>query len=369
MFFLGISDVINNSVEGFKSSLNLTPKTVVGIDMGLSSIKFVEIVKHGKKLKINKFYTIPLPEGALIDDEIQKPDEILTALKLGLKKSGIKNTQACIGLSGPGTVTRKLQLAGGDEEDIENQVIWEAEQYLPFDIDDSTVSFHIIGENKGGGIDVVIAAAKNEVIENFKGIFLEAGLKVKIVDLDMIALTNVFEEIMKDKIQDPHNSWAAIDFGAQKTLFVIYRDGRIVFTKEISQGGIMITEEIQRQMGVNYTEAEDLKTTTDKNGNLPEEIMSVIEEILEEFFDEIKKVIDFYVTSTSDESLVGAVLTGGGALTPGVLEGLERVMGVPVSYLNPFGVFEKDRSIKEDIAQEIAFRGIVALGLGMRSLR
>ena len=114
----------------------------------------------------------------------------------------------------------------------------------------------------------------------------------------------------EEKLEDESQSWILIDLGAQKSEFVIYKNHKIMFTKEIAIGGVMITEEIQRQMGVNYYEAEDLKCNGDDNGNLPEEILEIIDDVVDSFFAEIKKTVDFYVSSTSDESFVECVLTG-----------------------------------------------------------
>ena len=141
----------------------------------------------------------------------------------------------------------------------------------------------------------------------------------------------------------------------------------IAFSKEINVGGVMITEEIQRQMGVNYYEAEDLKITGDENGNLPEEILEIIDDVVESFFSEIKKTIDFYVSSTSDESLVGCLVTGGSALIPGIIEGLEALLGVDVSVLNPFDkIGYNAKNIDEEMINEIAYKGVEVIGLAMR---
>ena len=129
----------------------------------------------------------------------------------------------------------------------------------------------------------------------------------------------------------------------------------------------MITEEIQRKMGVNYFEAEDLKIIGDENGNLPEEILEIIDEVVENFFSEIKKAIDFYITSTSDESLETCYITGGSSQIPGFLEGLEALLGIPVSMLNPFDVFQySEKKFDEEQIKEISQRGVEALGLALR---
>jgi type IV pilus assembly protein PilM len=355
-------------VNTIKDRLNLGPKIITGVDIGLSAVKVAELDESSAgQFKLVKFASVALPEGALIEDEIQKEEEIAEVLKEALEKAGTSSEVACLGLSGPNTVARRLQLAGGTYEEVEDQVTWEAEQYLPFALEESSLAFHIVGENEGGGVDVIVAATKNDTMNAFKTVVETASLRVKIVDLGVLALTNVFELIMGDKLEDPGQSWLIIDLGAQKTEFIIYKNNMIVFTKEMNIGGVMITEEIQRQMGVNYFEAEDLKINGDENGNLPEEILEIIDDVVEAFFSEIKKTIDFYVSSTSDESLASCMITGGGALIPGLMEGLEALLGVDVSVLNPFDAFEYDeKAFSEEEINEVTYKGVVALGLALR---
>jgi type IV pilus assembly protein PilM len=367
---LDAQKLLDNIIDQAKEALNLGPKTIFGVDIGLSAVKVAEVEKVSEnKFKLLKYAAVQLPEASLIEDEIQKEDAILEALQKAIKLSKISTSQICLGLFGPNTVTRKLQLAGGSDEEIDDQVSWEAEQYLPFGIDESSVAFHIIGENEGGGVDIIIAAARNDIILSFRELVEKANLKIKIIDMGMLAITNVFENVMGDKLEVQGESWIIIDIGAQKTEFIIYKNGMIAFTKEMNIGGVMITEEIQRQMGVNYFEAEMLKIKGDGSGNLPEEIIQIIDDVVEAFYSEIKKTIDFYVSSTSDESLVGCLMTGGGVLIPGLIEGLEALLGVECSVLNPFDSFDYDKKeFSEEIINEIAYTSVTALGLAMRQI-
>lgn len=365
---MSTKEQIEDIVDAIKESLGMTSKAIFGLDIGSSSVKMAELVQAGSTFKLVRYTSLPLPEGCLIEDEIQKEEEIIAAIEECLEVSGITYKNVCIGLSGPNTLARRLQLAGGSDEEIEDQVSWEAEQYLPFNIEDSRVSYHLIGENEGGGVDVLIAAAKLDVIDSFKGLVAEAGLKAKVVDLDLIALTNIIEHVLDDELLIPDTSWIFMDIGAQKTGFLIYRNETIVFSKEIPIGGVMITEEIQRQMGVNYEQAEDLKINGDSNGNLPEEIIEIIDSVNEAFFTEVRKTLDFYITSSSDDSIAECYITGGGSVVPGLQEGLQGLLGIAVNQFNPF-----DRlafgNFSDDEITEIAYRGSVTLGLALRFMK
>ena len=357
--------IVNNLKEAFRFG----SKSFIGVDIGLSSIKIAQIDKRKNgNYKLIDYVSIDVPEGALIEDEIHNQDQILEALKEAINEIGVENSDCCIGLSGPSTFARRLQLAGGTDEELKDQVMWEAEQYIPFNIDDSVLAHHIFGRNEGGGMDVLVVAAKNEIVETFKDIVEKVNLKVKVIDLDSLAMINVFEVISHQKLKKDC-SYIIMDIGAQNTNLVIYKNSRIIFVKEMDIGGLMITEEIQRQMGVNYSEAEDLKTNIDENGNLPEEVLDIIDEVLENFFAEVKKTIDFYLTSSSDESLTSCYITGGGALVPGLIEGLEALLAMDVNVINIFDKIDYDKkNIDEVDLEEIAYRGVVAFGLAMRDL-
>jgi type IV pilus assembly protein PilM len=363
-----------NIVDSIKDKVGdlfyVGPKGIIGIDIGLSAIKMAEVAKQADgSYKILRYSSVALPEGTIIEDEIQKEDEILKALQQGLKELHSSNKFACVGLAGPNTLIKRLQLAGGTPEEIEDQVTWEAEQYLPFPIDEGNISFSVIGENQGGGVDVIIGAAKKSIVNSFKEVVERTSLKVKIVDLTASATLNVFDLVMSQQGTTRGKTWILMDLGAQKTHFMIYKNGVLVFFKEINIGGLTITEEIQRQMGVNYTEAESLKIHGDGNGNIPEEIVEIINQVLDTFFSELKKTIDFWVSSTSEESFDACILTGGGALIPGFTEALQELLETEVQILNPFSAMTYNKNnIDEQVIDDIAYKGVCAIGLAMRSL-
>lgn len=363
----GIVDSIKDKLS---EVLYVGPKGIIGIDIGLSAVKMAEVAKQSDgTYKILHYSSARLPDGTIIEDEIQKEDELLKALQLCLKGLHSSNRFACIGLSGPNTLIKRLQLAGGSNEEIEDQVSWDAEQYLPFPIDEGNLSFSIIGENQGGGIDVIIGAVKKSVLESFKEVVERIGLKVKIADLSAASTLNVFETVNEAEAKTKGKTWILMDLGAQKTHFMIYKNGVLVFFKEINIGGLTITEEIQRQMGVNYDEAESLKIHGDGSGNIPEEIVEIINQVLDTFFAELKKTIDFWMSSTSEDHFDGCFLTGGGAQIPGFTEALQELLETEVQILNPFsGMSYNKNNIPDEMIDEIAYRGVCAIGLAMRSV-
>lgn len=344
----------------------LNPGGVVGLDIGSHSIKVCEVSGAPGKVKIDRFGVFTLPEAAIIEDEVQKPSEITEGILEALKQAGIKSKVVCIGLYGPNTMTKRLNTPEGTKEEIEDHVMWEAEQYITFGADESTIDFHILGENEGGGKDALVAAAKNDLIENFQELVRPVKIEPKIVDLNVLALSNIFEEVAGDNLEEYSNGTLILDFGAQSTKIIVYKRGGPIFTKEISVGGSLITEEIQRQMGVSYEEAENLKITPDDNGNLPEEILNIINAQVDQQIAEVRKNINFYVTQGSAEKVNYCFITGGSSLLPGLSDKLSVVAGVPVERLDIFSrvkVDEKKLGINLD---QMAAISPTVIGLAMR---
>lgn len=344
----------------------LNPGGVVGLDIGAHSIKVCEVSGSPGKVKVDKFGVFQLSEAALIEDEFQKPSEIVEGILEAFKQAGIKSKVVCLGLYGPNTMTKRLNTPEGTKEEIEDHVLWEAEQYITFGAEESLIDFHILGENEGGGKDALVAAAKNDVVESFAEIIKSAKMSLKVVDLNVIALSNIFEEVAGDNLEEYSQGTLLMDFGAQSTKIVIYKRGGPIFTKEIPVGGGLITEEIQRQMGVSYEEAEDLKTTHDENGNLPEEILNIINSQVDQQVAEVKKNINFYVTQGSAEKVSYCFVTGGSSLLPGLIDKLSVVAGIPVERLDVFSSIKIDeKKIGQNLEQVAAISPIV-IGLAMR---
>lgn len=346
----------------------LNPGTIVGLDIGAHSIKVCEVSGTPGKFKLERFGLYTLSEAVLIEDEVQKPSEIIEGVTEALTSAGIKSKTVCLGLFGPNTMTKRLNVPEGTREETEDHIMWESEQYITFGADDSQIDFFILGNNEGGGNDALVAAAKNEVIDGFIDLLREAKLSVKVVDLNVIALSNIFEEVMGADIEEYSEGTLLLDFGAQSTKIVVFKRGGPIFTKEIPVGGGLITEEIQRQMGVSYEEAEDLKTTTDENGNLPQEILNIINIQLEQQLAELRKSINFYVTQGSAEKVNYCFITGGSSLLPGLPERLSEVAGLPVERLDVFSKIKVDENKINVNLGELSAISPIVIGLAMRKM-
>lgn len=355
---------LQDQIKGLFSKVS--PGNIVGLDIGSHSIKVCELSGSPGKYCLERFGQFVLSEAAIIEDEVQKPSEIVEGLNEVFKRANIKSRLVCFGMAGPNTMTKRMTIPEGSKEEMEDHVMWEAEQYITFGADEAKVAFDIIGQTEGGAKDALVAAAKTSVIESYTELLKEAKITIKIVDLNVLALSNLFEEVMNKDIEEYNQGTLIVDVGAQNTKVIVYKNSGPIFTKEIPYGGGLITEEIQRQMGVRYEEAEDLKLTTDDNGNAPEEILSIISSQTDALVSEIRKNINFYVAQGSSDRVSYCFVTGGSSLIQGFKEKLSSVIGLEVEQFNPFSKIKFNERGFDRSAEDLGAIAAVSIGLAMR---
>lgn len=357
-------------VQQFKDLLGtisgVSSKDLLGIDIGTHSIKVGVVSPSGKgSYKVLGFAAVPIGEAVIIEDEIQKIEDVVDALNEAIRLSGSKAKAACMGIFGPNTVTKRMQVPDGSPEDVEDHVMWESEQYIPFGVDDSEIVHQVIRENEGGGFDVIMAAARIDLVESYMDILKQCGLTVRVVDLNIFALSNFFEALFYEDLEEISEEGAIlIDFGAQSTKVIVYKNEGPLFTKEINIGGVLVTEEIQRQMGVSYEEAEDLKISGDESGNIPEEFIGIFDSHIESLVDEVKKSVSYYIQS-GDQKISHCYVTGGSLYLNGLLEALEIGLDCEVIIMDPREKFKMGK-ISDDMSDLMRSCGGIALGLSMR---
>ena len=363
-------DVASLVLKNLLSSLGLGYQGVVGVDIGSSSVKLCELSGSEKSYKLERFAVLPLPEASFFGDEVQKEDEIVDTIKKLFEEEKSQSATVCVGMWGPNVVAKRIQVGMGSIDEIGEQVEWEFEQYIPFDADDATISFHFLGENEGGGADVLVVAAKTELVQKFKEMVEAAGPAVKIIDCNQFAIANIFSYVHKEELENALDSLALIEFGANSTNIIIYRNSTIVFTRELSIGGQIITDEIQKAMGLSYEEAEELKVNGDQNGNIPEEIVGIVKSSLDVILSEIKTSLDFYMSSNEEKSFSGCYITGGSSRLPSLVNELKESLQMDVLFFNPFEKINVDDSKFDESYQSIISNiGVTSLGLAMRNLK
>ncbi|MDR3608024.1 MAG: type IV pilus assembly protein PilM [Oligoflexia bacterium] len=338
--------------------------TCVGLSIGSSSIKLAELRKMGKGWKLVHFGIYQLPDEAIVNREIVNHVAVVESIKTLVGQISLKNRAVCTSISGSSLIIKRMALDVPNLRDLQDQVFWEAEQYLPFDASEVVMDYHLLSRGKSNHTDVILVAVKSSVLDSYISCVEDSGLRPKIVDVDFFALQNAFE------INYPSSSSGAVaivDLGASSTKFLVVQGGVPIFTKDSAVGGRNLTFEIQRHLNLSYLDAETLKTSG-QNGSMPQEVMDLVQVMNENMAVEIKKAIDFYNASSIGGPIEYLLLAGGCARTPGLSKVVEEVGGLPTQIINPFNAISCDPKIfTQDYLAAIGPVAAVPIGLALRA--
>jgi type IV pilus assembly protein PilM len=338
--------------------------TAVGLSIGTSSIKLVELKRSGKAWKLLHFGMVQLPEDAIVNREVVNAIAVVDSLKRLLSQIKLKSKAVCTAISGTSVIIKRMQLETPNLKELQEQIFWEAEQYIPFDITEVVMDYHVISRGKDAKTDVILVAVKRGILDSYMSCIEEANLKAKIVDADYFALQNLFEANYQPNASE---AVALIDIGASSTKFVVVQAGIPVFTKDSSLGGKTLTQEIQKHLNLSFADAETLKTGG-QNGGMPQEVSELMNVMAENIGTEIKRTLDFYNASSSGASVSYILLAGGSSKIPGLSKVVEDATGLPTQTLNPFNSISYDPAVfSQDYVGTIAAIASVPIGLALRA--
>ncbi len=341
---------------------------LIGVDISTSAVKMVEISDAGRGLYRIERYTIePMPKDAVVDGNIAKLDEVADAIRRAWKDMGGRVKNTALALPAAAVITKKIILpAGLPENELETQVEAEANQSIPFALDEVNLDFQILGPapNNPGEVEVLLAASRKEKVEDRVAAAEAAGLKVLVMDMESNASQTAYESmlhLLPDEGQG--QTVALIDIGASTMHIMIFVDGQVVYLREQSFGGNQLTQEIQRRYGMSAEEAEKAK----RGGGLPE---SYEPEVLEPFTDtvalEINRALQLFFTSTPHRKIDHIILAGGCAAIPGLDETVARRTQAATLVANPFANMAVSSKVQPGRLAVDAPALIVACGLAMR---
>lgn len=337
--------------------------STVGLSIGSSSIKLVELKKTGKSWKLLHFGMIQLPDEAIVNRDIVNHIAVSESLKTLVGQLRPSNKNICASLSGTAVIIKRMTLEVPNKSELQDSVFWEAEQYLPFDVSEVVMDYHVVSRDSAGKTDVVLVAIKKASMESYVQVIESAGLKVKILDVDYFALQNVYE------YNNPGNlgqAAALVDCGASSLKIVIVQNGVPLFTKDALLGGRNLTLDIQRHLNLAFQDAETLKISGEKQG-LPQEVSDLMSVFSENFASEIKRTLDFYNASSTGGLVTKVLLTGGSARIPDFAKTVSEITGLQVDFLNPFQQMTFDASVfTPDYLNSISFVAGVPVGLAIR---
>jgi type IV pilus assembly protein PilM len=340
-------------------------ETSIGLSIGTSSIKMVELKNSGKQWKLLHFGIVQLPEDVVINREILNPIAVVDSIKTLVAQIKLKSKNVCTSLSGTSLIIKRMQLEVPNLRDLQDSVFWEAEQYLPFDVSEVVMDYQLLSRTKDSKTDVVLVAVKKSVLDTYMACVEDSGLKPKIVDVDFFALQNLFEASYP---ANPSEAVALVDIGASATKIVVVQNGVPVFTKDSAVGGRMLTAEIQKNLSLNYVDAETLKMGGTQDGTTPQEVRDLMHTMAENLATEIKRAIDFYNASSAGAPVSYILLAGGSARIPELSRVVEDGVGLPTQLINPFNSISYDPAVfTPDYLQAIGPVAAVPMGLALRA--
>jgi type IV pilus assembly protein PilM len=345
---------------------NKTP--VLGIDISTAAVKLLELSKAGARYKVESYAVAPLPQDAVVDKTIANVDVIGDVIKTALKQSGSKVKDACVAVSGSAVMTKIISMpASLEEEDMEEQILVEADQYIPYSLDEVRLDFEVQGASKTNPemVDVLLAASRKENVDDRVDALKKAGLKAKIVDVEAFATENAFT-LLADQLPDSMEGQtiAIADVGATMTTLNVMHDYRTVYTREQNFGGKQLTEEIQRRYGLSHEEAGLAK----KHGGLPDNYTTdVLNPFMQAMVQQIARSLQFFVSSSANRNVDNIVLAGGCASIPGIEKLVEQNLGIPAFVANPFINMALSNRVKPQSLSNDAPAMLLACGLALRS--
>jgi type IV pilus assembly protein PilM len=342
---------------------------LLGVDVSSTSIKVVEIVDAGKGVRRLERYAIEnLPKDVVTDGNIANLDQVTDGLKRAWKRLGSRNRNIAMALPAAMVITKKIIVPSGQkEEDLELTVEAEANQYIPFALDEVNLDFQILGPapNNPDEVEILIAASRKEKVEDRVAIAESAGLKPRVMDVESYATQEAFRLIAPALPANGRDqNIALVDIGAHVTHFYVMRNDQFLFSRDQAFGGNQLTYDIQRAFNLSPEEAESAK----KNQGLPENYdADVLQPFMETLALEVTRALQFFFTSTSYNQVDQIVLAGGCALLPGLDELVAKRAGVATVVANPFASMAVSESIRPRQLALDAPLLLIACGLAMRS--
>ena len=337
---------------------------VVGIDIGTHAIKICQLKRNDKAYAVVNLGSATLPEGAVDDGTLNDPDLVAEKIKELLSNLKIKKKKVGFSISGYSVIVKKVNLQVMSEEELEEHIQAEAEQYIPFDIDDVYLDFQDLKTNRGDDerTDVMLVAAKKDIVDEYLEMFEGLDLTPVIVDVDGFALENTYE------YNYPKNeNVALVDIGAAKMNINIISEGISVVARDIVVGSQQLTEQIESVFDVDFSTAEALKLGHIPADDKQSEIETIFSSTCTQWVLEIKKAIDLYHANHQEAPLNRLVLSGGGSKVSGLKEFLESETELPVELFNPFGNMSvNEKKIDPEYLKNVGPEMAIATGIAIR---
>jgi type IV pilus assembly protein PilM len=343
-------------------------KNLLGLDIGASSVKACLLKDSKRGYTLSVFDAVDLPPETIVEGAIMNQGAIVDAIRELVSRNRIRQKECAMAVTGYSVVVKKVTLPLMTPDELRESIRFEAEQYIPFDIEDVYLDVAELASRPAQGqMDVLLVAAKKDVVNDYTTVAREAGLMPVVMDVEACCLQNMFEV---NYGLGAGESVVLIDIGSSVTNINVMADGVTTFTRGVAMAGNLFTEEIQKQLNITYEEAESYKrggSAGQSEALVPEEVDRVMSQVAELIAGEVQRTLDFYAATSAQAMFSRIFLSGGSARVPVLARTIERQCGVPVELLNPFAQISADpRQFSEAYLSQVAPSAGVAVGLSLR---
>jgi type IV pilus assembly protein PilM len=336
-------------------------KPVVGLDIGSSAVKAIELKPSGRGYRVVAIGVEPLPPDSIVDGAT-----VTDAVRRVLQSPRFKAKDVVASLSGSSVIVKKISLPVMSEQDLAESIYWEAEQYIPFDIQDVNLDYEVLTPlaERQGTMDVLLVAAKKDKIADYTGVVSQAGRTPVVVDVDAFALQNAYEA---NYGSETNRVVALVNVGASAVNINIVSGGQSVFTRDVSVGGNAVTEAVQKELGLPFEGAEDAKKGIPVDGVRFDDVRPVLRAVTDNMLLEVEKTFDFYKATTASDRIDRVVLSGGASLVDGFDVAVRERLDTEVQRFDPFRqVIFDPAKLQAGAVEDYAPVCAVALGLALR---
>ncbi len=341
---------------------------LLGLDISSTSVKLLELSRNNGRYRVEAYAVEPLPPNAVVEKNISDVEGVGEAIKRVISRSKAQARQAAVAVAGSAVITKTIEMDGAlNDDEMENQITVEADQYIPYPLDEVAIDFEVqgISERNPEQVEVLLAACRRENVEMREAALQLGGVKPMVVDIEAHAMKRAFELIKPQLGSNPQDLVVAIiDIGATMTTLSVLADDRSIYTREQLFGGKQLTEEIQRRYSLSFEEAGLAK----KQGGLPDDYEEeVLQPFKEAVLQQVTRSLQFFFSSSQYDDVDYIVLAGGTASIDGLADMIENKLGTPTLIANPFVDMALANKVDADALANDAPAMMIACGLAMRS--
>ena len=346
--------------------LRLRSKSVIGLDIGSSSVKAVEVVQRGNGFELLHLGIATLPHDAIVEGAFLNASAIADAIREAIEKSGSRAKHAAAAVSGHSVIVKKITVPAMTAAELEESIRWEAEQYIPFDVNEVNLDFEILQAGDAERpMEVLLVAAKKDLIDDYVNLIGEAGLTPSVIDVAGFAVENAFEANYgaSDEVI------AIVNIGAQSSTINVLAGGVPAFTRDVATGGNQYTAEIQRAMSVGFDEAERIKIGergSESQDVVPQEVEQAMRAVTNNLVGEIARSLDFFAATAADMRIQRVYLAGGSSRVSGLEAAFKERTGLEVELMNPLAKMLPSNRFDADFLDQVGPSLSVGIGLAMR---